>query len=143
MHYRYTNYLIAGLKGDSKISEIVDGWKEAEKIYENVGSADNFVSEISKILGGEHETISNNDTISNKLTTKHVGEHLFDGDDESVENNDSMQNSKLLDEILNCVKNEKLNFASDDDDKNQSSGKSTVRLKNCVRLRNLVIFGRF
>ena len=137
MHYRYTDYLIAGLKGDSKISEIVDGWKEAEKIYENFESAGNFVSEISKILGGEHGTIGN------KKTTQRVDADFFVGDEDSVENDDSVQNSKLLDEILNCVKNEKLNVASDDDEKNQSSGKSTVRLKNCVRLRNLVIFGRF
>ena len=118
MHSRYTDYLISGLKGDSKISEIVDGWKEAEKIFDDVGSANNIVSEISKLLGGD-------DTMSDKHSSEDQrieNTDLFEKN--GLLDNDSMENSNLLDEILN-VKNEKLSFASDDDDTNQSSGKST------------------
>jgi len=117
MHSRYTDYLISGLKGDSKISEIVDGWKEAEKIFEDVGSANNIVSEISKLLGGD-------DTISDKQNSENQRENTDLFEKNGLLENDSMESSNLLDEILN-VKNEKLSFASDDDDTNQSSGKST------------------
>jgi hypothetical protein len=105
MHSRYTDYLISGLKGDSKISDIVDGWKQAEQIFENVESADNIVSEISKFLGGEK-------TIRNKETSGNTDSF----DKKGLLENDSIDNTNLLDEILN-VKNERLSFASDDDER--------------------------
>merc|ERR1712127_717972 len=96
----------------------VDGWKEAEKIFEDVGSANNIVSEISKLLGGD-DTISDKQNIENQRENTDLFEKNGLFEKNNLLENDSMENSNLLDEILN-VKNEKLSFGSDDDDKNDN-----------------------
>jgi len=100
MHVRYTDYLLSGFKGDCRISVIVDGWKEAEKLFqaENnnsqqnaIETSNNIVNEISKLLGGGEDSRKNmkpncdgeiQNEILNVKEEKSTNLFLFSDDDE-------------------------------------------------------------
>ena len=122
MHVRYTDYLLSGFKGDCRISVIVDGWKEAEKLFqaENnnsqqnaIETSNNIVNEISKLLGGEDSLHSSSDTKSRR-------------------NEKSNCDGEIQNEILNVKEENHTNlFLFSDDDEEKS--KQQMEIDNLMK----------